>query len=205
MENGAEGLSLNPMTQRRLRSLAVYKATGSFKETASRLGISENAVRQHVAWGTAHGMTDTDSMVLVEHRLAELIDRSEKVQRLWEREYERLGRLYTKSEEGNSADDAKLPFRVRDTFVPLTQELRENQVLIMELQGIYKQNANITNVQNNTQIIVLPSKTESTEEWEKMVAMVTNQELSKEQPVIEEAVRQVIPGVSYEIEEEGVF
>jgi len=161
----------------KLRTLAVHKATGSVKETAQRLGIAESTVRIHVKWAETHGMLDKDKSVMLEHRIAELNDRQDKINDIWQREYQRLDRLYAKSEANDSADDHKLPFRIRDTFVPLTQELRENQVLLMELQGLYKQTVQTQITNNTTNVLVLPNKAND-DEWARMVKEVLGESLT---------------------------
>ncbi len=164
-------MEMNEDVKAKVRILAVLKAGKTREQTAEICGVSLYMVTQAVKWGEGSGLFDKDKAVLLERRIAEVMTHAERIEDIFGREYKRLKRLYDRSDNEESEADGKLPFRIRDSFVPLAQELRENQVLIMELQGLYKQTVQMQVTNNNTNILVLPNKA-SGDDWDEMVRAV---------------------------------
>lgn len=153
--------------ERRLAIVTARRAGKTKKQVSEEFGITEATVDNAIKWAQGHGIFDKDNAVLLERRIMETIHRMEKTETIFEREHNRLMRLYDQSEEDESKKDGRLPFRIKDGYVPLVQELRNDQTLLMELQGLYKQNLQVQ-VSNTTNILVLPAKATDTE-WMEMV------------------------------------
>lgn len=177
---------LSKLEVTRTRIVSLLKAGKSHDDVMKIMDVSKNQITGALNWAERAGIFDKDRVVLLEQRILETVRDLERLEELAKREYDRLLKVYKRNDEvekdledaesrGLSARDRSFLHRLLSTpdmsktIVPLMKEIRESRVLLMELQGLYKQQVNVlvNNVQNN--LIVLPGRLKH-DEWAMAVA-----------------------------------
>jgi DNA-binding Lrp family transcriptional regulator len=164
--------------------LEKMRSDSTYDQLAQKYGVSRSTVVKAVKWGEKNGVFRLDLQVNVEHHILAVRQEIARLEK-------RLGRLLDMADEydGIVEEEGKKVAR----FIPPVQyvrifdELRQQRVLLMELEGIYRKQVNVMNVnETNNNIVVMPHIADRAE-WDELVGRLGNKAPSEIRAVLEEA------------------
>lgn len=149
------------------RRIAVCVAKKSREVTnaalAREFGVSEVTIKKDLEWGRRSGLYEIENAQQIEVRIVEVSDEITRLEKMAEVVYENAMQYMKDTQKRRSL--------ITD-FVPLVKEIREQRVLLMELQGLYRQNVNV-HVESKSNVLVLPQTIDNMDEWMRAVQEVT--------------------------------
>lgn len=158
---------LKEVQARRIAICVAKKTRGDSDEVLAReFGVSVPTIRKALEWGRNSGLYELDNAQQVEVRIVEVSDTIARLEEL-------LDKCMVAS---HAAIDLGEKRALTGDVVPLAKEIREQRILLMELQGLYRQNMNIQIEQKNN-VLVLPQTVSDMDEWLKAVREVQRGDL----------------------------
>lgn len=152
---------LTAAEQRRVAICTRKKSTKlTNKEVAREFGVTEKSVANALQWGRRTGIYEIDQSEQLERRIYEIVQSLDELEKMSKLVNKNVVKRLEHGEEVNMSKEV----------TPLYKEIRESRVLLMELQGLYKQLVNIKLEQtNNIAVFRLPEKISSMEDWESVI------------------------------------
>ena len=144
----------------------------TYAQLAEKFSVSEGTVAGALKWGEENGVFRIDAQISVEQHILDVRDSIQKLEK-------RLDRALDLAEKFDQIEQTKTGPRLKVMpsrhYILIFTELREQRMLLMELEGVYKKQLNISdmNVQNNN-FFVLPRKMDASE-WEDMAQKTPSQ------------------------------
>jgi predicted transcriptional regulator len=161
---------LSASQRRRVDICVAYKARDVTQaQLAKEFGVTVATVNSAIKWGRNSGLYEIDNAQQLEVRIAEV---NEEISRL-----EKMAKVVYENAMEYMKNEKKRRSLITD-FVPLIKEIREQRVLLMELQGLYRQNVNIQVEQTNNNILILPKPIDDMDEWMRAVEGIKRNDMA---------------------------